>query len=632
MQQYFTSILQQYEKFRGQTIDKELDSTFWDVVVLTAADEAQKNVYEKQLKYKYERQELPVNVEIIVVADPPGPKIGNGGSTIVALEVLHEKFGKKLYDYRVLIIHAGGQSQRMPSASVLGKIFSPIPRGNPIYQMLDIKLAMFYPLIPKMPKGVFVTCADDFLVYDLGDSHDDIKFCEEGFTVLAHPSSLAVGTGHGVYVIHDIGNVNPRCPLQVCNCLEVLQKPSEVLMYKKGAVLKANDLEFPDGIKVEDSVAYTDSSFFFAHDISKKLLSFATENGPLSCEIDAYGDFLQALGPRATSAYINNTSNVSIVTPSLLATRKKIFNLLNKSNITVLVMNCSKFIHIGTTKEYIEHFCCDVMFQAEMGLEKDVFNLWTRNISQISPVLKCGSGDASDLPLPPKRLKLSDTSQGCVMHSYLHDQSFISATSVIEFCSFSIPIKVGQCCILSNLEFKADIRIKDAEGKTPSLVEYMNTVKCLDFPNDLFVHTIPLTDEGQSTKFVTVFFDIKDNLKKEAPGKDIKQLAFLGKLVEDFTAVTNEDIAKVIPDNTDAKFNLWNTNLFPVTDDASESLLLALKCVDAVKTDKSGIVSLGNYRLVSMATVLKERDLDVMLEKRNVLYNTIKSERNKCSQ
>jgi fucose-1-phosphate guanylyltransferase len=63
--------------FLGQTIDKELDSTFWDVVVLTAADEAQKNVYEKQLKYKYERQELPVNVEIIVVADPPGPKIGN---------------------------------------------------------------------------------------------------------------------------------------------------------------------------------------------------------------------------------------------------------------------------------------------------------------------------------------------------------------------------------------------------------------------------------------------------------------------------------------------------------------------------------------------------------------------------
>lgn len=549
----------------------------------------------------------------------------------MTLELLHEKFGEKLYDYRVLLIHAGGQSQRMPSASVLGKIFSPIPRGNPIYQMLDIKLAMFCPLIPKMPKGVFVTCADDFLVYDLGESHDDIKFSETGFTVLAHPSSLAVGTGHGVYVLKDIEKVNSSCPLQVCECLEVLQKPSEVLMHKKGAVLNVGDFKFPKGINVDGSAAYTDSSFFFAHDVSKKFLSFAAENGQLSCEIDAYGDFLQALGPRATSDYIHNASNVSSITPDLYKTREKMYNLLNKSNITVLVMNCSKFIHIGTTKEYIEHFCCDDTFQEEMGLEKDVFNLWTRNVAQVSSKFRSGSGDALNQPLPPKRLKLSDTNQGCVMHSNLHSESYISAMSVIEFCSFSVPVTVGQCCILSNCEFKADVRVKEADGKTPFTVEFLNTLQSLNFPNDLFVHTIPITDNDQ-IKYVTVFFDIKDNLKKEAPGRDIKRLPFLGKLVEDFTALTGRDVAKVNPDNKDSKLNLWNSNLFPVTDDTSESLLLALKCIEAVKTDKTNLVSLAMFRLVSMATILKERDLDTMLERRNILYNTIKSERKNSSQ
>lgn len=55
----------------------ELGDPFWDVIVLTAVDEEQKSVYERQIEYKYERGELPYGIPILVVADPPGPKIGN---------------------------------------------------------------------------------------------------------------------------------------------------------------------------------------------------------------------------------------------------------------------------------------------------------------------------------------------------------------------------------------------------------------------------------------------------------------------------------------------------------------------------------------------------------------------------
>lgn len=49
---------------------------FWDVVVITTADNAQKRVFELQIESKRKRNELPLNLPIYVVADPPGPKIG----------------------------------------------------------------------------------------------------------------------------------------------------------------------------------------------------------------------------------------------------------------------------------------------------------------------------------------------------------------------------------------------------------------------------------------------------------------------------------------------------------------------------------------------------------------------------
>lgn len=533
-----------------------------------------------------------------------------------------------LYNYKILLIHSGGLSQRMPNASVLGKIFSPLPKGNPIYQILDIKLAMFYPLIPKMPCGVFVTCADDLIVYNLGNDHEDVTFAKTGFTALAHPSTLAVGAVHGVYVIKDIDQVDPRIPLQSCECLEVLQKPSEVVMHKKGAVLKATDRDFADGVQVKGKAAYTDSSFFFAHDITKKLLAFIEDIGGLNCEIDAYGDFLQALGSRATSDYTNNASNVSMVTPGLYQTRKTLFNALCGSTIRLLVMNSSKFIHIGTTKEYIEYFCCDDIFQAEVGLAKDVFNLWTKEPSMTTT--RPGSEDSQDQPTPVKVLRLSDTALGCVMHSCLPTESYISSTAIVEFCKFDIPVKVGQNCILSSCEFESKVRVKDAETGMSILVEYMNHLETLDFPNDLFIHTIPI-NENSRTKFVTVFFDIKDDLKKEAPRVDIKRLPFLGKFVEDYTAMLSIDIVSVRPICTNSKINLWYSNLFPVAGDSSESLALALQCLHAVKTDNPRVTSLASFQLVSMATLLKQKDVEAMLEKRNVLYNAIKFGDNTCT-
>lgn len=137
---------------------------FWDVVVVTAVDESQKDAYELQISEKVVRKELPLGIQYKVFSDPPGPKIGgwvrrtissfilqyclllrdtnkalhcyyftdmtlcfqgNGGSTLYALQQLNDIFGKTLGELRVILIHAGLTFQNclLPKVQYIVHIF-----------------------------------------------------------------------------------------------------------------------------------------------------------------------------------------------------------------------------------------------------------------------------------------------------------------------------------------------------------------------------------------------------------------------------------------------------------------------------------------------------------------------------
>lgn len=49
---------------------------FWDLVVLTAVDDNQREAYELQISEKLERKEIPLGIPYHVFSDPPGAKIG----------------------------------------------------------------------------------------------------------------------------------------------------------------------------------------------------------------------------------------------------------------------------------------------------------------------------------------------------------------------------------------------------------------------------------------------------------------------------------------------------------------------------------------------------------------------------
>lgn len=97
--------------------------------------------------------------------------------------------------FQITLIFLGGFSQRLPNASALGKIFTPIPLGDPLYQMLELKLAVFVDFPKHMKPGVLVTSADCIELYSIAED-ENIRFDRSGFTALAHPSPISIGTTH----------------------------------------------------------------------------------------------------------------------------------------------------------------------------------------------------------------------------------------------------------------------------------------------------------------------------------------------------------------------------------------------------------------------------------------------------
>ena len=67
--------------------------------------------------------------------------IGSGGSTLHVLDRLRSDYGNStLVNRRILVLSAGGHSQRLVSASVLGKLFTALPLTGELTSKVDQRL------------------------------------------------------------------------------------------------------------------------------------------------------------------------------------------------------------------------------------------------------------------------------------------------------------------------------------------------------------------------------------------------------------------------------------------------------------------------------------------------------------
>lgn len=100
----------------------------WDYVILTASNDQQAEGFRRQLEAR--KDFLPAGTTFVAIPDRNGERVGSGGATLEVLKYLYEQEGS--FDgLRVLVIHSGGDSKRVPQYSALGKLFSPVPHQLP---------------------------------------------------------------------------------------------------------------------------------------------------------------------------------------------------------------------------------------------------------------------------------------------------------------------------------------------------------------------------------------------------------------------------------------------------------------------------------------------------------------------
>ena len=123
----------------------------WDYIILTASNDEQAKTYMTQISSRIAKGYLPKGIHYAVLADPDGKRVGSGGGTFNVLKYIKDNTvtGDPFKNKRILVIHSGGDSKRVPQYSACGKLFSPVPR--------------------QLPDGRHSTLFDEFIIQNIAD-------------------------------------------------------------------------------------------------------------------------------------------------------------------------------------------------------------------------------------------------------------------------------------------------------------------------------------------------------------------------------------------------------------------------------------------------------------------------------
>ena len=208
---------------------------WWDVVAITASSERQAERYQWEIERRRERGRIPANVRYLVLPDPGDRRVGSGGATLLALKAI-AKGGVEWWErHRVLLIHCGGDSRRLPQYSLSGKIFTALPVRTPWGEastVFDETLMLSTAWVRRLEAGLVVGSGDVVLTFDAAE----LDWSRPGVCGVAMSQPVEQGTQHGVYVADENGRV-----------YSFLQKPSVAEVRTAGG-LKDNQVALDVGL------------------------------------------------------------------------------------------------------------------------------------------------------------------------------------------------------------------------------------------------------------------------------------------------------------------------------------------------------------------------------------------------
>ena len=209
---------------------------WWSAVVITAGSKAQSELYQQQIHHRLERGYLPRHVAWHVVSDPEGRHIGSGGATLQALRALERRDPPWWAHNRVLVIHAGGESRRLPEFGLSGKLFGILPARTPWGDnstVLDETLALSTLWVRRFLSGLVVSSGDVVLTFDA----TGLDWDRPGVAGAAMLQPVEIGTRHGVYVLDESGRV-----------YSFLQKPTPDQVRAAGGMLPGDKVALDTGL------------------------------------------------------------------------------------------------------------------------------------------------------------------------------------------------------------------------------------------------------------------------------------------------------------------------------------------------------------------------------------------------
>ena len=248
--------------------------------------------------------------------DPIGHRLGSGGGTAWLLQEAwregvrreggEESFEEWLSEEKRILIHAGGQSKRLPSYAVSGKVLMPLPvfrweRGQRLSQdLMSVQLPLYEKMMAMAPNNIHTMVVSGDVLIRATQPLQPIP--EADVVCYGLWLDASVAKNHGVFVS------SRRTPTVL---KQMLQKPS---------VQTLTDLQ-------KDHFYLTDIGVWLLSDKAVKLLIARSEGR----EYDLYGEFGCALGTEPTKPD-GDISDLSVA---------------------IVPLAGGEFYHFGTSREMI---------------------------------------------------------------------------------------------------------------------------------------------------------------------------------------------------------------------------------------------------------------------------------------
>ncbi len=327
----------------------------WDYIILTASNEQQAEGFRAQLEERRKAKFLPENTHFAVIPDEGGVRVGSGGATLSVIRYIAQQIGSDDFSgLRILCIHSGGDSKRVPQYSALGKLFSPVPhelsngRAATLFDEFMIAMAS----VPsRIPEGMLLLSGDVLLLFN----PLLIDYTGKGAAAISFKEDVETGKDHGVFLRGADGNVK-----------SFLHKQTVETLTAAGAVNERGAVDIDTGAVI------------FSADMLKSLYSLIPNEEAYfkyvnsTVRLSLYGDFLYPLATDSTLEKFYLEKPEGSFCDELREARTAVWNALRPYRMKLLRLAPAKFIHFGTTREILELMSDGIRDYEELGWDSRV--------------------------------------------------------------------------------------------------------------------------------------------------------------------------------------------------------------------------------------------------------------------